>query len=80
MAMTDAQRQAARRERLKGLQVTVMLTQDAKDALDELVESGMTKGEAISKALLKLTTLERDSNHGNLAPMKSTKVTVIKIL
>lgn len=58
MAMTDAQRQAARRERLKGLQVTVMLTQEAKDALDELVESGMTKGEAISKALLKLTTLE----------------------
>lgn len=51
MAMTSAEKQAARRERLKGLQVTVTLTPEAKAALDSLMAQGLTQSQAISEAL-----------------------------
>jgi len=51
MPMTNAEKQAARRERLAGLQVTITLTPETRAILDKLTQSGMTQSHAIRQAL-----------------------------
>jgi len=51
MPMTNAEKQAARRERLAGLQVTITLTPETRAILDKLTQSGMTQSQAIIQAL-----------------------------